>query len=200
MGSFVVEQRTKDSMFNATSLLKQWNKANPANKKEKVQLFFNNKNTKGFITTLEDDLNGQKITHLNSRGKNGGTWMHPYLFIKFAMWLNPKFELQVIKFVHDQLIEHWHRAGDNYNVLAKAVAKLPDADYRQTAIALQWLVFNTTGKDLRQNATPEQLRQLSELEKQLAFAIDMGYINTQAQLIGEMRKLYRPSMVLPVQA
>lgn len=25
MGKFLVEQRTKDSMFNATNLLKQWN-------------------------------------------------------------------------------------------------------------------------------------------------------------------------------
>lgn len=25
MGNFLVEQRTKDSMFNATNLLKQWN-------------------------------------------------------------------------------------------------------------------------------------------------------------------------------
>jgi hypothetical protein len=116
--------------------------------------------------------------------------MHPYLFIDFAMWLNPKFKYQVIKFVHDQLIANRHSAGDNYNVLSSAVSKLPDCDYRQVAIAMQWIVFGTRGKNLRQLANQEQLGQLAEIEKKLAFAIDMGFIRTQKQLLKEMRKMY----------
>lgn len=116
--------------------------------------------------------------------------MHPYLFIKFAMWINPKFELQVIKFVYDELIKFRHLAGDNYNVLTAAIAKLPDCDYRETAIAIQWIVFNRTGKELRQQATQLELAEISDIENKLAYAIDMGFIKNQAELIITLRKMY----------
>ena len=85
MGNFHVEQRTKDGMFNATALLKQWNEA--SGDKKEVSKFFENDNTKEFINALmeEEKLNTQDSAYLKSRGKyNGGTWMHPILFIKFA--------------------------------------------------------------------------------------------------------------------
>jgi len=54
--------------------------------------------------------------YLKSRGKNGGTWMHPILFIDFAMWINPKFKVKVLKFLHDKLIKHRIDTGDkNFN-------------------------------------------------------------------------------------
>lgn len=40
---------------------------------------------------------------LQSRGNNVGTIMHPLLFIDFAMWLNPAFKYDVLKFVYDEL-------------------------------------------------------------------------------------------------
>ena len=190
MGDFEVKQRTKDGMFNATELLKQWNKGNPKNRKEKVQLFFNNKGTKDFINVLEEDLNGQKITHLNSRGKNGGTWMHPFLFIKFAMWLNPKFELTVIKFVYDQLIKFRHDAGDNYRLLASSASILNGVDYSKLAKAVNWVVFGKHTKNLRQVASEDQLRELAEIEKQLSFSIDMGMIQNFNGLLALLRKMY----------
>lgn len=64
MGQFHVEQRTKDGMFNATSLLKQWN-LNSQNfgelKKKEIKDFFENKNTKEFIEALveEENLHGE---------------------------------------------------------------------------------------------------------------------------------------------
>lgn len=195
MGRFTVEQRTKDGMFNATSLLKQWNgevDSKDGNSRiKKMNDFIRLDTTNQFMDTIAetDGLNTKKIV-IKNRGKYGGTWMHPYLFIDFAMWINPKFKYQVIKFVHDQLIAHRHSAGDNYNVLSSAASKLPDCDYRQIAIAMQWIVFGTTGKNLRQMATQEQLRQLADIERKLAFALDMGYINTQKQLLKEMRKMY----------
>ena len=190
MGNFEVTQRTKDSMFNATELLRQWNKINPGSKKEEVQLFFNNDKVKQFIETLKADLNGQEITHLTTRGKNGGTWMHPYLFIDFAMWINPKFKLDVIKFVYDQLIEHRHSAGDMYRGLTNGLKKFKDTDYVKVAKALNWIVFDKHEKGIRQTASQEQLKELTDLQKTLSFALDMGYIKSYNALISEMRRIY----------
>ena len=50
MGNFLVEQRTKDSMFNSTNLLKQWNEA--SGEKKEITKFFDSENTKEFISAL----------------------------------------------------------------------------------------------------------------------------------------------------
>ena len=47
----------------------------------------------------------------------------PVLFVKFAMWLNPRFEVQVIKFVYDEMIKYRNEAGNAYNKLGSAVSK-----------------------------------------------------------------------------
>lgn len=53
MGCFSVEQRTKDGMFNATALLKQWNES--AGEKKEIKKFFENQNTKEFISALIEE-------------------------------------------------------------------------------------------------------------------------------------------------
>ena len=203
MGIFDVHQRTKDGYFEAGSLIRQWNDQDGVSRR-KISEFLESPKTKEFINALVDDIshsrkadNGDNQAVIRIKGrmtKNGRIpdrwYMHPYLFIKFAMWINPRFELQVIKFVYDELIKNRHLAGDNYNILSSAIAKLPDADYRQVAIAMQWIVFNRTGKELRQTATQEQLREIYELEHSLAFSINMGFVKTNEQLIMAMRKMY----------
>lgn len=204
MGQFEVLQRTSDGYFDGAALLYQWNsvKGNP---ERKMARFFESSETKAFIEALEEDIkshsadmhytDNQVFKKVKGRvTRNGRTkdqvWMNPYLFIKFAMWINPKFELQVIKFVYDELIKNRHLAGDNYNVLTSAIATLPDADYREVAKAIQWIVFNTTGKNLRQTATQEQLKEISEIEHSLAFSINMGLIKDHFSLINLLRNMY----------
>lgn len=203
MGRFDVSQRTSDGMFNASELLQQWNRTNRATKK--IINFINLSQTKEFIDELNDELQsqsdfsdlGENQAFVIVKGRNtkkGKTsdivWYHPYLFIKFAMWLNPRFELQVIKFVHDQLISYRHEAGDNYNGLTSAVQRFRDINYPQLAKGLNWIVFNQHEKGIRQKATQAQLKELTEIQKKLAFACDMGYIKTFDELINEMRRMY----------
>ena len=140
IGEFDVYQRTSDSMFNATALLSQWNKANGMDKK--MNDFLDNKTTKEFIKVLKLDqksdivitvsADNQSVTSLNNvinikKGgdpKKQGTWMHPLLFIDFAMWINPTFKLQVLKFVYDEMIKYRCLAGDAYIKMTKSVYPL----------------------------------------------------------------------------
>lgn len=194
MGQFEVIQRTKDGMFNATSLLKEWNNYNGS--KKQVKDFFDLKQTDTFLDELlkdEDFLHGGNRPYVKSkasRGVNAGTWMHPYLFIKFAMWMNPKFELQVIKFVYDQLIDNRHNAGVNFSRLTKSVKKFKKVDYPTIAKGLNWIVFGVHEKNIRNTASESQLNELTELQNKLSFAIDMNYIKNFSELLKEMRKLY----------
>lgn len=106
------------------------------------------------------------------------------------MWINPSFKLQVVKFVYDELIKNRHLAGDNYNVLTAALATLPDVDYKEVAKAIQWIVFNKNGKNLRQTATQNELKEISEIEHSLAFSINMGLIKDHISLMNLLREMY----------
>lgn len=194
MNNFSVLQRTKDGMFNATNLLNQWNntKGNP---KRDLKDFWDLKGVNEFIEVLmvEENLHGVNLPYVKSkasRGANAGTWMHPILFIKFAMWLNPRFEYFVIKFVYDELIKFRHSAGDNYRSLTCSAQRLESVDFAKIAKALNYIVFGKHDENLRQLATKEQLKELSDLQSKLAFSIDMGYIRTADALINEMRRIY----------
>ena len=199
MGSFSVAQRISDGMFNATSLLKEWNRKNTSEKRNLDNFWKSTHLDKLMSEIAENELDFKSVdfTELKSilstthRGKhNGGTWMHPLLFIKFAQYLSPRFEYHVLKFVSDQLIESRHEAGDNYNGLTSAVQRFKEINYPQLAKGLNWIVFNRHERGIRQSATQSQLKELTEIQKKLAFACDMGYIKTFDELLNEMRRMY----------
>lgn len=193
MGKYEVKQRSKDGMFNATALLKQWN--DEKGMKKEVTDFFKLKQTKEYLKALEQDsdfLNTGNHPYLKSRGKNGGTWMHPYLFIDFAMWLNPKFKLQVIKFVYDELIKNRHITGIGYKYLSSAVRRLKgDIDYSKMAKGLNYIVFGYHESGIRNKATETQLKELGETQQNLATMVELDFITTFDELMAAMRKIYR---------
>lgn len=209
MGQFNVEQRTKDGMFNATSLLKQWNdcakmqlvdnhceELNRENSTyfnlKEIKTFFLNKTTKDFINALisEENLTSEREAYVSTKGRNGATWMHPLLFVKFAMWLNPRFEVKVIKFVYDELMKLRNDAGDNYKLLSASASIFPDVDYKRIAKGLNYIVFGRHYDGIRQSATKEQLKELNKIQESLALSMEMGLIPTFQSLIEAMRTLY----------
>lgn len=198
MGEFEVTQRTSDGMFCATTLMKQWNEANDS-KKEIKHFLDENKNTQEFINALisEENLNGRNSAYLATKGKNGGTWMHPYLFIKFAMWLNPKFEVKVIKFVYDELIKYRNEAGDAYREMCSSVASIVDKEksaskaITKVAKALNYIVYNAHESEIRNKQAEEsKVKELAELERDITKLINRGFIKTFDQLIKYLRQLW----------
>lgn len=203
LGRFDVIQRSSDGMFDASLLLQQWKKT--TGQERYMKDFLRLTQTEQFIEALKIEIEShadnnplgdyQPIITIKGRNtKKGKTpdviWMHPYLFIKFAMWLNPVFEVQVIKFVYDQLIEFRNDAGDGYNGLTSAVHRFNNIDYSQLARGLNWIVFNRHENGIRQKSDQFQLKELVDVQKKLAFAVDMGYIKSFDELINEMRRMY----------
>lgn len=199
MGNFNVVQRTKDGMFNATDLLKQWN--NQSCSERKMDNFFASGKTKEFIATIieRENLHTPKMVYVKSKARNdrgGGTWMHPMLFIDFAMWINPEFKYDVIKFVHDEMIRYRNDAGDAYKELSSAVTRIVPNDFMPKAMrkigeALNWIIFNDHEKMLRNKHGDEsKQRELWQLEKKIADLINEGFITSYDPLINYLRKLY----------
>ena len=182
MGDFDVLQRTSDGMFNATELLKQWNKSKGM--KKEIGDYFDNNSSKEFINTIiqKENLNKGNSPYLTTRGKNGGTWMHPLLFIDFAMWINPSFKYDVLKFVYDQLIKYRNDAGDAYNEMASAAI-------RNVAKAINYVVYGNHEKGMRNKVGEEaQTRELYEVERDISKLITNGFITNYDQLMNYLRK------------
>ena len=110
----------------------------------------------------------------STRGKGGGTWMHPYLFVKFAMWLSPKFELQIIKWVYDNLIETRNQAGDFYKEMCDTImneymrikGEKPNfLIYTQEANFINILCHGSTKANKRNELTENQLSLINDLQR-----------------------------------
>lgn len=196
MGEFEVEQRTVDGFFNATALLKQWNVHNGA--KKDLKHYFENQSANELINTIveRENLNSRKSAYLSSRGKNGGTWMHPILFIDFAMWINPSFKYDVIKFVYDEMIKFRNLAGDAYPSMCRAVRSImPEPIFREKvkdlARSLNIIVYGRHESEMRNKIGDEsKIREMYELEKQIAQWINIGLVGNYKQLKVALNKLY----------
>lgn len=199
MGEFKVTQRTKDAFFNATELLKQWNEK--SGMKKEVTKFLELQSTSELVKVImeRENLHTQDSTYVKSkasRGDNAGTWMHPILFVDFAMWINPKFKYDVIKFVYDEMIKFRNLAGDAYPSMCKAVSSiLPDGLFKQKvkdlAKSLNIIVYGKHESEMRNKIGDEsKIRELYELELQIAQWIDLGFIKDYNSLKSALTKLY----------
>ena len=220
MGRFEVQQRTKDGMFNATNLLEQWNKLHPQNTR-RLNNFWQSSHLYEFMLeivkdpengfTLPDstylnlshvDFKSQKFRDFknmlssNSRARadrGGGTWMHPYLFVKFAMYLNPAFEYQVVKFVSDQLIKQRHEIGDGYKQMCRSLSKglgAEQSDFIRVAKMNNWIVYGQHNTDLRQQGDPDKIKEMAELQGKVCFMVEMGFVNSTPELLQQLRQLH----------
>lgn len=217
MGDFNVFQRTSDGYFDANSLLKQWND-NPDNIRRKFSVFIDSPKTIEFLEALKDDEshspkmdNGDNQLFVKVKGrvtKHGKTpdkiWMHPLLFIKFAMWINPRFEVQVLKFVHDQLIDYRDKAGDAYRRMSSALSKIVDSSrfkdkIQDLARSLNIIVYGLHETMIRDSVGEEvKAKELMELEIDIAKMIEFGYITTEEQLRDYLYKVLRSKKALPL--
>lgn len=220
MGNFKVLQRTSDGYFDGNALLRQWNNT-PGNEQRKMDEFLESKRTIEFIDALieEERENGLgenspkidnqafKKSKVKTEGRAGRpqlqVWMHPMLFIKFAMWINPRFEVKVIRFVYDQLIQYRNDAGDAYREMNSALKTIVHPNLLQAAIknvarALNYVVYGAHETGMR-NKVGEELkaRELLELERDIAKSIKRGFIKTYDECMNFLRREYYERNKLP---
>lgn len=179
-----IEQRSDNKYFNATNLISIYNENTGSNKRFKD--FWENNQTDEFLEALvnEVNLNGENSAQLKkvivksdlyitTRGRNGCTYMHPYLFIEFAAWLNAEFRVKLYKWIYDNLIDFRNQAGDFYKEMCDTIndrylefyEKKPDPlIFIKEANYLNQLVFGTNAGQ-RNEATEEQLDLMNRLQK-----------------------------------
>lgn len=184
-----VRQNHKTGFFNANDLLEIYRIAAPDSLKT-VSHYFQLETSKEFgkevlkdilQNTTKNDIsktassNGAShLTELgvlsySKRGKNGGTWLHPYLFMDFAMWLSPQFKLTCIKWIYDKLIQVRDEVGESFKEVNEALfeqnPQSPPFIYSHEANMINKLVFGSSATGQRNLASEEQLSLLKTLQR-----------------------------------
>lgn len=99
--TFHPSTENRSTMVNATDMAKAFNR--------RPNDFLQLDSTKRFINAFESDTrnNGITLTHtIKGKHRSGvkqGTWFHEDLALKFAAWLNPYFEVWMIKHIKELL-------------------------------------------------------------------------------------------------
>ena len=124
------------------------------------------------------------------RGENRTTMCEKYIWIMLALELNPEIYAKVVCWIGDSLIINRIEAGDKYNDLCRACSKFKDVDYRIIAKGLNYIIFNVHETLIRNKATQLELKELDDLQRSLAFSVNMGYIKSFDDLHNTMKKLW----------
>lgn len=220
MGEFDVYQRTSDGYFNANALLRQWNSVE-GNSERSMKRFLDSPKTNEFIEALIRDesqraktqspnikvVNSVKSRTFKDGSKTvGQVWMHPLLFIKFAMWINPTFEVTVLRFVYDELIRYRNDAGDAYKEMSAQIqiispAGVPFRDIiRGVSRAVNIVIYGRHESMIRNKVGDERkIRELFEIERDVAKMIKRGFIKTMVELrqflLAEYRERHEPKLM-----
>lgn len=206
LGMFIVQQRTKDGMFNATALLKQWNEAKGMSKN--IAHYFEMEGTKEFVKALmeKENFTCRDSVYVKSKARmdrGGGTWMHPIMFIDFCMWVNSSFKVDVIKFVFDQMIKYRNESGEAYKALSAAIYSIVSKEQMKDAMCrvskgINYIVFGEHYAMVRNaHGDEEQQRALFELERKVADLINEGFIDSINGVMSYLRYKWNDKMNTP---
>lgn len=205
MGDFNVFQRTSDGYFDANSLLKQWND-NPDSTRRRLDDFMNSGRTKEFISALSEDESHRRKIDIGDNQLvikvKGKTTKHGKTPDK--VWINPRFEVQVLRFVHDQLIDYRDKAGDAYKRMSSALSKIIESSrlrdkIQDLARSVNIIVYGLHETMIRNSVGEEaKAKELMELEIDIAKMIEFGYITTEEQLRDYLYKVLRSKKALPL--
>ena len=134
-------------------------------------------------------LKRNNVYKTTGRGENKTTWCNPYIWVLIAMEMNPELYASVVTWLTDKLILNRIEAGNFYKGFTNCIIDWKP-NYPKIAYALNQIVFGKHEIGIRNNANEEQLKQLTDVQKKLGFAVEMGYITDEKMLMEEMRKIY----------
>ena len=174
----VVKQNHKTGWLNANNLLEIYNrKAKQLGKPtKKINAYTVNATS---IEFFEEIMNQENITTVyeSKKGKNGGTWMHPLVFVDFAMWVSPEFKYYAMQWLTDELLKNRDESGDSYKKMTSSVASYLGSDMAKAGITIPKIAkaIKTNLKVSDWNSTTEEnLKKRDEIQKNISILLKAG--------------------------
>lgn len=178
-----VRQDSQTGMFNANDMHKIGNEHRKISGLSQKQLasYFDLDATSELINAvcIEDNIQLDDVK-ISKRGKNGGTWIHPVVFVDMAMWYSPALKAKIIKWVIDGLLSARNDSGDSFKEMNKVLTKYFPSEFSSPIAYMQAAnqVANAckvgTGKDKWQKASERQLMLRSKIQENICMLADMS--------------------------
>ena len=182
MMGVTVRQDSHTGMFNANDMHKIGNEHRKASGMTEKQLasYFDLDSTSELINAvcLEDNLTVDDVKR-SKRGKNGGTWVHPVVFVDMAMWYSPMLKVKIISWVIDGLLSARNNSGDSFKEMNKVLTKYfpkefdSPISYMQAANQVANACRVGTCKDKWQKASEAQLRMRDKIQENVCLLADV---------------------------
>lgn len=177
----LVRQNHKTGMLNANDLHKIGNELRDRNGLSEKQMgsYFHLDSTSELINEicLVNNI-GTDDTKLSKKGKHGGTWVNPVLFVDMAMWYSPQLKVKIIQWVIDGLLDARDDSGESFkqmnstlkNQFPKEFCALKAQSAAKT-IAAECRVGN--GPDKWNKASEEQLKLRAKIQEAVIIIADL---------------------------
>lgn len=207
--------------YNLNDLHKAAIAAGVATDNERPGEFLRNDGAKAFIEVLDDELDNAENPAFSdaenpasvhsSKGRNGGTYAVELVAIRYAAWINPKFEVQVyrtfqaaVKQGNDKVIAR--NDTRQSNIVENAIIQATRADLGKETTAVHYMseakmvnfvaLGDFIGYD-RDTLTAQQLALLSYIEVQngVMYARGVAYTDRKARLL-EMAEAWKARKAL----
>lgn len=145
-----------------------------------LNIYFGLNSTKELIQEL-CIIDGLKLSDVKSvkKGRFGGTWVHPYLFIDMAMWYSPKLKVQVLKWVYDGLLQARGNSGDSFKRMMGALSGcykeefLNPIRYSQVSNLISAACKVGSEKDKWEKASEDQLKLRDKIQDNVFLLADV---------------------------
>jgi len=181
-----VRQKSKSAFLSATDLVEA------ANVKRKqlgygefnMSTWLSSQSTKDFMQQIEESK-GIKPVQI-TRGRNGGTWMHPILFMDLALTLSPKLKLEVYEWLHDELLKYRNDSGDSYQKMAGAIfSKCSDKSrFAKYITSVSMKIKRACGVDDWESASEDKLRLRDKMHNNIALLCSVTSKPDKAVVVG----------------
>lgn len=163
----IVRQRTKDGFMNLNDIADIVYQARIQNglgvKGFNFNAYISSEGVKEFLEALEIEIG----TNPYIRGaKNRPGWIHPFFALKILTHFNPRFEVQVYKWLWDYLIENRIKSSDSYTIMSGVLYKYSKSktEFPKNLRILADRIKRTIGVERWNEATQEQLQRRDELQ------------------------------------
>lgn len=182
LGDIEVRQSNQTEMFNVTDLVNGYNEVRRSMGLPEKRLYdyWINDSTKEFLEALEHELSLNdgisRELKITRKGKYGGTYVAPQVFVDIAMWLNPSFKAKVMIWVSDNLLGVRNTTGIQQQLMNRELAE------KFSNRTTKWLIMRFSqrineyileeGQDW-QTATTEQLEQRLALQTKIINACEL---------------------------
>jgi hypothetical protein len=145
--------------------------------------------------TLIKVLKEMQLYSTKGRGHNRKTYCFPDIFVLVSLELNPEFYGKTVVWLTDSLIVRRIYAGDNNNLLKNRMfykwGQLPQEIYMGINMELNYVVFGKHYKNIRNDASIEELTEMENLQYALSTMIEDDYIKTVPELFHAINKRHQ---------